>query len=70
MNKFFLVATITLLQLSLHAQTKTITGFTEHSASQQFLLEQNFDKNLSAENIGDTIKELSSRPAQSRLIRK
>lgn len=62
MNKFFLVATAVLFQLSIDAQTKRITGFTEQSASQQFSLEQNFDKNLSAENIGNTIKELSSRP--------
>src|SRR3954453_9213678 len=62
MKKFFLVAVIALSQFSLHAQTKTITGFTDQSASQQFSLEQNFDKNLSAENIGNTIKELSSRP--------
>src|SRR5690242_8583187 len=62
MNKFFLVVTAASFQVSLHAQTKTITGFTEQSASKQFTLEQNFDKNLSAENIGATIKELSSRP--------
>src|SRR6478672_12731442 len=62
MNKFFLVATAALLQLSLRAQTKSITGFTEQSASKQFALEQNFDKNLSAENIGSTIKELSAKP--------
>lgn len=62
MNKFFLVATAVLFQLSLQAQTKAITGFTDQSASKQFSLEQNFDKNLSAENIGNTIKELSAKP--------
>jgi N-acetylated-alpha-linked acidic dipeptidase len=41
---------------------KTITGFSAKSAAQQFTVEQNFDKNLSAANIGITIKELSSRP--------
>ncbi len=45
-----------------NAQTKSITGFTGNSAQQQFALEQKFDANLSGENIGSTIKELSARP--------
>jgi N-acetylated-alpha-linked acidic dipeptidase len=62
MNKFFSVAAICVLNIAANAQTKTITGFTTQSATQQFTLEQSFDKNLSAANIGNTIKELSSRP--------
>ncbi len=62
MNKFLSVAAMCLLNIAASAQTKTITGFTEQSAAQQFILEQNFDKNLSAANIGNTIKDLSSKP--------
>ena len=61
MNKFLSVAAMCLLNIAASAQTKTITGFTEQSAAQQFILEQNFDKNLSAANIGNTIKDLSSK---------
>src|SRR6266542_5471191 len=50
-----------LLNIAASPQTKTISGFTEKSAAQQFILEQNFDKNLSAANIGNTIKDLSSK---------
>ncbi len=41
---------------------KTITGFTEKSASEQKKLEQKFDALLSAERIGQYIKELSAVP--------
>src|SRR6266540_6254820 len=56
MNKFLSVAAMCLLNIAASAQTKTITGFTEQSAAQQFILEQNFDKNLSAENIYNRFK--------------
>lgn len=62
MIKFFSVAAIFIFSIAANAQTKTITGFTAQSSTQQLSLEQNFDKNLSAANIGSTIKELSSRP--------
>ncbi|QEC66370.1 M28 family peptidase [Panacibacter ginsenosidivorans] len=62
MNKAFLIGGILLISATINAQTKTITGFTTQGAAQQFLLEQNFDKNLSSSGIGNTIKELSSRP--------
>ncbi|MEO8862253.1 MAG: M28 family peptidase, partial [Ginsengibacter sp.] len=48
-------------QLS-RAQTKTITGFYEKNISSQLELESSFDKNLSRENIGETIKKLSAVP--------
>jgi N-acetylated-alpha-linked acidic dipeptidase len=41
---------------------KTITGFTENSASAQKQLEQKFDAQLSAERIGKAIKDLSAVP--------
>jgi N-acetylated-alpha-linked acidic dipeptidase len=61
MKKVFFIAVI-LFCSTVNAQTKTITGFTTQSAAQQYTVEQNFDKNLSSTNIGNTIKELSSRP--------
>ena len=41
---------------------KSISGFTEKSAAEQKQLEQKFDAQLSAQRIGQTIKELSSKP--------
>ncbi len=52
---------LVLVQTNLSAQ-KTISGFTEKSAAEQKLLEQKFDAQLSAQRIGQTIKELSSKP--------
>jgi N-acetylated-alpha-linked acidic dipeptidase len=44
------------------AQTKKITGFTDKNAETQLAVETQFDKNLSAENIGATMKILSAKP--------
>ena len=44
------------------AQTKKITGFYEKNINSQLDLESSFDKNLSRENIGETIKKLSAVP--------
>ncbi len=41
---------------------KTITGFTEKSVIEQQQLEQRFDAMLSAQRIGQTIKELAAKP--------
>ncbi len=63
MNKlFFTVTVLCAVNFSGEAQTKNITGFTDQSAARQYLLEQKFDANLSAVNIGSTIKDLSSKP--------
>lgn len=62
MNKLFFTAAFCIVYFLATAQTKNITGFTDQSAVQQFLLEQKFDANLSAANIGATIKDLSSKP--------
>ncbi|MBS1730486.1 MAG: M28 family metallopeptidase [Bacteroidetes bacterium] len=43
-------------------QQAQISGFTASGQAIQLQLENNFDKNLSAENIGATIKELSAFP--------
>ena len=41
---------------------KTFTGFTESGSAKQKQNEQKFDAVLSAEKIGATIKDLSSKP--------
>lgn len=51
-----------LLYTSILAQHKIISGFTSGNANYQQELEVNFDKNLNASNIGNTIKELSAFP--------
>ncbi len=62
MKKIIIFITVLLIAcLKLYAQ-KNITGFTGQSAADQFLLEQKFDANLSAANIGGNIKELSAFP--------
>jgi N-acetylated-alpha-linked acidic dipeptidase len=45
-----------------YSQTKKIIGFSDENAKTQLNLETQFDKNLSAENIGQTMKVLSSKP--------
>jgi N-acetylated-alpha-linked acidic dipeptidase len=61
MKKFI---TLGLLGLSAFAQAqqKTITGFTDASATKELKTEQSFDASLSAQHIGETIKELSAFP--------
>ncbi|MDP9047173.1 MAG: M28 family peptidase, partial [Bacteroidota bacterium] len=44
------------------AQQTTITGFTNTSATKELQAEQAFDASLSAQRIGETIKELSAFP--------
>lgn len=55
------IATTFALQLPTFAQ-KSISGFTQQSAQKQLAAEQQFDANLSAANIGNTIKELAAKP--------
>lgn len=47
---------------SLHAQQKTLLGFSETSAAKELKTEAAFDRSLSAPHIGETIKLLSSVP--------
>lgn len=46
----------------LHAQQKTLLGFTENSTARELKTEAAFDRSLSAPHIGETIKQLSSLP--------
>ncbi|HVX50726.1 MAG TPA: M28 family metallopeptidase, partial [Chitinophagaceae bacterium] len=62
MRKIMIACVLTLVGRQVMAQGKPISGFTPVSAKTEFTTEQQFDANLSAENIGNTIKELSSRP--------
>ncbi|HWB25067.1 MAG TPA: M28 family metallopeptidase [Chitinophagaceae bacterium] len=57
-----MAAAAALLQQQAIAQSKSISGFTPQSAQAELSAEQKFDANLSAENIGSTIKDLSSKP--------
>lgn len=50
-----------LLSVAASAQ-KPITGFSEKTAAAQRQIEQKFDAGLSADRIGNTIKELSAKP--------
>ena len=63
MNKIFAGCIVSLLVI---AQTATaqqnISGFTEKNAIEQKQLEQKFDALLSAQRIGQTIKDLSAKP--------
>lgn len=56
--------TLTMLALSVYAvqAQKTISGFSAASAAQETQREQQFDQSLSAQRIGETIKQLSAYP--------
>ncbi|MGF7038475.1 transferrin receptor-like dimerization domain-containing protein [Mucilaginibacter lappiensis] len=56
--------TLSLLLLSSvsFAQQKTLNGYTVSSSANQLSAEQTFDASLSAQHIGETIKELSAFP--------
>ena len=60
-KKLFPVLLLFVFHISF-SQTKKIIGFNEKDAATQLSLESSFDKNLSAENIGATIKKLSDKP--------
>ena len=62
MNKNLLsILLIFIVQFSF-AQTKKISGFYQKNIDKELNLESAFDKNLSKENIGETIKRLSAKP--------
>jgi N-acetylated-alpha-linked acidic dipeptidase len=62
MNKSLInILMLFILQSSI-AQTKKITGFYDKNIDKELNLESAFDKNLSKENIGETIKKLSAQP--------
>ncbi len=47
---------------STFAQAQKITGFFEKNVADQLNVESSFDKNLSAENVGEMIQKLSAQP--------
>ena len=57
----FSLVMIFICQISFE-QTKNIIGFYEKNIADELNLESSFDKNLSKENIGETIKKLSAHP--------
>jgi len=62
MNKLSVLCLLLFIFQSSFAQNKKIIGFNEKSTEAQVSLESQFDKNLSAENIGETMKKLSAAP--------
>jgi N-acetylated-alpha-linked acidic dipeptidase len=62
MNKFLIAILMVLIVHPSIAQTKKITGFYEMNIEKELSLESEFDKNLSKDNIGETIKRLSDEP--------
>src|SRR6201996_876796 len=61
MKKFITLGLLGVAAVS-QAQQKTITGFTDASATKELKTEQSFDASLSPQRIGETIKELSAFP--------
>lgn len=57
-----LSAILSFLALQSSAQTKPIAGFTAENSASQIKNETAFDKNLSAQRIGEFIKEFSAKP--------
>lgn len=62
MTKWLLSLLLSLICNFSFSQTKKITGFFEKNVSGELNLESSFDKNLSKENVGETIKKLSAVP--------
>ncbi len=62
MIKLFTTLLFFFITQFLFAQTKNITGFYEKNVEKQLSFESSFDKNLSKENIGESIKRLSAKP--------
>jgi N-acetylated-alpha-linked acidic dipeptidase len=62
MYKFFLSISFLFIFKISFSQTKKIIGFFPQNIEKQLNLESAFDKNLSAENIGATMKLLSAKP--------
>ncbi|HSN08235.1 MAG TPA: transferrin receptor-like dimerization domain-containing protein [Hanamia sp.] len=62
MTKLSLIFLSLFILQSTFTQAQKITGFFEKNVQDQLNLESSFDKNLSAENIGQTMKTLSAYP--------
>ncbi|HXB43673.1 MAG TPA: M28 family metallopeptidase [Puia sp.] len=62
MRKFAIAIMVVFCTVAIKAQTKTLLGFSENNAKQQFAIEEKFDSYLKSENVGLGIKEMSARP--------
>jgi N-acetylated-alpha-linked acidic dipeptidase len=62
MNKSFILLLVTFILHSSIAKSQKISGFYEKNIEKEINLESAFDKNLSKDNIGETIKKLSAKP--------
>ncbi len=57
----FTLLSLFILQIT-SAQSQKITGFFDKNVPDELQTESSFDKNLSAENVGETMKKLSAQP--------
>jgi N-acetylated-alpha-linked acidic dipeptidase len=62
MRKSIFCSLSLLLAISGLAQTKTLEGFNESAAKDQYGIEEKFDSNLQAKNVDQYIREMSARP--------
>jgi N-acetylated-alpha-linked acidic dipeptidase len=62
MNKSVVPLILIFVFHSLVANTQNITGFYQKNIDKELGIEASFDKNLSKDNIGETIKKLSAKP--------
>ena len=62
MRKFLPGIIATLSFLSGWSQSKTLSGFNENSAKQEFATEEKFDSYLKASNVDQLIKDMSAHP--------
>ena len=62
MQKVLLLAIMVTVNSLLTAQTTNLSGFNESRATEELKVEEAFDSLISRENIGQTIRDLSSEP--------
>ena len=62
MHKVLLLALTVMVNSLLPAQTTNLSGFNETRATEELKMEKTFDSLISRENIGNTIRDLSSEP--------
>ncbi len=62
MNKLLLTLSLLFIVSFSFSQTKKLVGFYQKNVGAELTTEASFDKNISAENIGETMKRLSAYP--------
>src|ERR1700722_12488232 len=62
MRKYLLAGGAILSAFFGWSQNKTLSGFSDNSAKQEFTIEEKFDSYLKAANVGQSIQEMSAHP--------